>query len=330
MVIREVYHYIVFIMNRLQVHDIANTHHNLQSLETGIFNKYELSSKLMLHEFDFKCQNNMLVDVTSKHDGSVYMIVNLNSKTLTGVYCQDVMINLPPLANVMLYFEKNETIGFQCEAGKKYDFLLLQIRSSHFESDQKVFLDTMRENKMFKDKLNPNRIVVPNLKIFETAKNLKSINKSKYCNTFIARGYVNIIIGQKFKEFLNKDTYASQTASFRQFEIRQLQQIIKEIEQHPHHQYNIKDLCKKSGLSVSKLQLGFKQMHNCTVAIFIRNVRLDKAVEMLHDSDLNISEIVYSVGLNSRSYFCRIFKKRFNCSPKAYQQQLKHRHLSAS
>ncbi|RXJ44361.1 helix-turn-helix domain-containing protein [Gelidibacter gilvus] len=45
---------------------------------------------------------------------------------------------------------------------------------------------------------------------------------------------------------------------------------------------------------------------------------------------MNISEIVYSVGLSSRSYFCRIFKKRFKCSPKLYQQRLKQIFPSAS
>lgn len=317
-------------MNNLQALRIADAHQDAPSFYTGDLKRFELSDKLVLHEMDFKCREDVALDIKTEHDDSIYMILNLDTKALKGLYCQDVPVGIPSLANMMLYFEKNETINFCFEAGKKYDFLLLQIQSSQFESDQKLFLDTLRENNVFQDKLDSRRIIVPNLKIYETAKNLKAINKNKYCNRFIARGYINIIIGQKIKEFLNKDMDALQAGSFRHFEIQQLQQITREIEQHPHRQYNIKDLCKKSGLSVSKLQLGFKQMHNCTVAIFIRNVRLDKALEMLHDSDLNVSEIVYSVGLNSRSYFCRIFKKRFNCSPKAYQQQLKLRQSSAS
>lgn len=284
----------------------------------------------MLHEFDFKSQTDFYLDIKSHDDASVYLIINLDNKNLSGLTCNKASVTIPALANLMLYFQKDETISFHCEVDKKYNFLVLQVRSSHFESDQKKFLDTMRQNKVFHDKLNPDRIIVPNLKVFETAKTLKLLNKSKYCNKFIALGYANIIIGHKVKELLNKDRASSQLSIFRQFEIQQLERITREIEENPHLQYTVRDLCKKSGLSVSKLQLGFKQMHNCTVAIFIRNVRLDKALEMLHDSDLNVSEIVYSVGLNSRSYFCRIFRKRFNCSPKSYQQQLKLRQSTAS
>lgn len=35
---------------------------------------------------------------------------------------------------------------------------------------------------------------------------------------------------------------------------------------------------------------------------------------------VNISEIVYSIGLTSRSYFSKIFKEKYNCSPKYYQE----------
>ena len=73
-----------------------------------------------------------------------------------------------------------------------------------------------------------------------------------------------------------------------------------------------------SGLSPFKLQEGFKTTHGRTVADFIRNVRLEKAEELIKTTDLNISEIVYTIGLSSSSYFSKIFKLKYNCSPKDY------------
>jgi AraC family transcriptional regulator, transcriptional activator for feuABC-ybbA operon len=72
-------------------------------------------------------------------------------------------------------------------------------------------------------------------------------------------------------------------------------------------------------MSPCKLQEGFKMLHDRTVSDFIRNVRLEKAEELISHSDLNISEIVYSIGFTSRSYFAKIFKEKFHCSPKTYQ-----------
>ncbi|GAA0872142.1 hypothetical protein GCM10009117_12890 [Gangjinia marincola] len=69
-------------------------------------------------------------------------------------------------------------------------------------------------------------------------------------------------------------------------------------------------------------------MHNRTVADYVRNVRLDKAEELMRTTDLNISEIVYSVGLTSRSYFCKIFKQKYKCSPKQYHMKLQKANIS--
>ena len=72
------------------------------------------------------------------------------------------------------------------------------------------------------------------------------------------------------------------------------------------------------------LQEGFKLMHGTTVSDYIRAVRVEKAEELIKTSDLNISEVVYSVGFTSRSYFSKIFRQKYNCSPKEYKvhQQL--------
>jgi AraC-like DNA-binding protein len=60
-------------------------------------------------------------------------------------------------------------------------------------------------------------------------------------------------------------------------------------------------------------------MHGRTVTDYIREVRIQKSEELIKNTDLNISEVVYSIGFTSRSYFSKIFKKKYNCSPKQYK-----------
>lgn len=62
-------------------------------------------------------------------------------------------------------------------------------------------------------------------------------------------------------------------------------------------------------------------MHGLTVSLFIREARLQKAEQLIRKFDYSISEIVYSIGLNSRSYFSRIFKDRYDISPSEYQRE---------
>ena len=49
--------------------------------------------------------------------------------------------------------------------------------------------------------------------------------------------------------------------------------------------------------------------------VFIVEKRLEKAAQLLEQGNLNISEIVYSIGFTSRSYFSKIFKNRYGVSP---------------
>ena len=70
-------------------------------------------------------------------------------------------------------------------------------------------------------------------------------------------------------------------------------------------------------------------MHGVTVTKYIRHTRILAAEHVIKTTDLNISEVVYSIGLTSRSYFSKIFKKKYNCSPKDYQLNRQLTFLSA-
>ncbi|WP_431137979.1 helix-turn-helix domain-containing protein, partial [Psychroserpens mesophilus] len=60
-----------------------------------------------------------------------------------------------------------------------------------------------------------------------------------------------------------------------------------------------------------------------TVADYVRHVRLETARNLLRKTDMNISEVVYSVGFNSRSYFSNIFKKQYGLSPSDFISKLR-------
>ena len=53
--------------------------------------------------------------------------------------------------------------------------------------------------------------------------------------------------------------------------------------------------------------------------IHIRGIRLNKAKELLLNSDLTIAEIAYDTGFNKPSYFSRCFSKEFNISPSNFR-----------
>ncbi len=102
-------------------------------------------------------------------------------------------------------------------------------------------------------------------------------------------------------------------------EIKTINLVAEYITENPGLNHLQSNLCKRFFISQSKLQQGFKQVHKTTVSAFTKTVRLKKASTLLSDYELNVSEIVYSVGFTSRSYFSKIFKIEYGVSPTIYR-----------
>jgi AraC-like DNA-binding protein len=105
-------------------------------------------------------------------------------------------------------------------------------------------------------------------------------------------------------------------------ELRKIRSLAKSIASDPSKDYSLTDLSRKSGISQSKLQAGFKYMFTRTVTEYIRHCRLEAARDHMQNSDMNVSEIVYTVGFSSRSYFSKIFRKKYGMSPSEFLNAL--------
>ncbi|MBO9660967.1 MAG: response regulator, partial [Chitinophagaceae bacterium] len=77
----------------------------------------------------------------------------------------------------------------------------------------------------------------------------------------------------------------------------------------------------ETGMAMSRMQLyrKIKTISGMTPAEFIRNVRLQKAAELLETTKLTVSEIFFQTGFNNQSYFFREFKKKYQRSPNEYR-----------
>ena len=54
-----------------------------------------------------------------------------------------------------------------------------------------------------------------------------------------------------------------------------------------------------------------------TLNRFIREVRMNKAKELLEPTNMKISQIAKEVGFSNNSYFCRSFREVFGDTPEA-------------
>ena len=77
----------------------------------------------------------------------------------------------------------------------------------------------------------------------------------------------------------------------------------------------IADMMKMNPRRISRI---FKDYSGVTIAEYISEVRLKKAAELLENTQISVYEIIEKIGLANESYFYKIFKARFRCTPKEY------------
>ena len=95
--------------------------------------------------------------------------------------------------------------------------------------------------------------------------------------------------------------------------------LIGEIEKNiDNSEYSVQDLCRDLGYSYLQIYRKVKALTGITINEFIRNLRLSKAAYLLENSEMRVSEIMYSVGFSTHSYFTRCFKDLYGVTPKEY------------
>ncbi|SMC52977.1 hybrid sensor histidine kinase/response regulator transcription factor [Moheibacter sediminis] len=80
-------------------------------------------------------------------------------------------------------------------------------------------------------------------------------------------------------------------------------------------EFGVENLAEKVSLSTSQLNRKLKAITNQTTVKIIRNVKLQKAYEMLRADTDNIAGIAYSTGFESPGYFTKVFKEHFGFLP---------------
>ena len=95
-----------------------------------------------------------------------------------------------------------------------------------------------------------------------------------------------------------------------------LQKVKEEVELHlDNADFTVAQLCRSLGMSQSQLYRKVKALTNKSIASYIRAIRLQKGLELLKTTDLNVSEVAYEIGFSDPFYFSRTFSQEFGFPP---------------
>ena len=80
----------------------------------------------------------------------------------------------------------------------------------------------------------------------------------------------------------------------------------------------VEDYAYLTGRSLSTFRRDFKAYYQTTPQKWIQEKRMDKALQILQDKEMTVTELAYEVGYENISYFIKAFKNRVGLSPKQY------------
>ena len=100
---------------------------------------------------------------------------------------------------------------------------------------------------------------------------------------------------------------------------RLIYDIIEQMRENPTKKINFEKTAAMYDLSRSTFEHLFKDVTGLPPYRYQLRLRLDRALYLLKNTELNVSEIAYMTGFDDALYFSRIFKKTFGCSPTEYR-----------
>ena len=103
--------------------------------------------------------------------------------------------------------------------------------------------------------------------------------------------------------------------------VHTLHQVKRYIHNHYAEDLSLEILSEKVFLSPRYLSTLFTEHNGYGINKYIKKVRMEKAQELLMNTELPIKEIAQQVGYSSASYFCRSFVKDYDISPDKFRSQ---------
>lgn len=89
--------------------------------------------------------------------------------------------------------------------------------------------------------------------------------------------------------------------------------------------HTIESLSKQFYMDSSTLKREFRQVYGLPIATYLKQYRIQKAIELLATTDLGIGAIAAQVGYETQSKFSAAFKEATGVSPLAYRKNIRSR-----
>ncbi len=297
---------------------------------SGYMKSYQFDFGIGVIETDYLLKKEFVYKLAKGVVHPLKMIFNRESGFYHKFEKNDGFHEVRRLENVIVSSTSKNNHIFRTPADTPICVFNIEINRKLFEEKIESFLPNMDENliELFRDVNGINQFYYKNYYSLEISKFISEFTECEltgFMRQVYLEGKAYEILTHQLRQYLDDLNEPDKRLILRQATIESIEEAVSIISEEIDTIGTIVDIAKRVGLNQNTLQNGFKQLYKTSVNEYIKNYRIDTAKDLLENSDLNITEITYKVGINSRSYFAKIFKKRFGVSPKQYLDQVRNK-----
>ena len=298
------------------------------NLGTGFIKAVSFDFGLGVLEVDCKLKGSIELHLNNDLVQPLKMIFNRESALEHWFAEVDETHEIRNLENAILSCNSSHGHVFKIPGGKPICLLILEINRKSFEKKIEDFLADMDEEleQLFRDVNGINLFFYSGYYSLETAKLLEEFTEcdhSGFMRSVYLEGKAYEILTEQLKQYLDDLNDLGTRKILRQSTVTKIKEAAEIIEDELDNVPNIIALSHRVGLNQNTLQNGFNILFKTSVNQYVRNERIERAKKLLETTNLNITEITYKIGINSRSYFSKLFKERYGVSPKQYADKVR-------
>lgn len=280
-----------------------------------LFGSYrKLGFSFEWHEFDTRSP---FVWSRSFHPGSVELCLNLEGQATLSDENRTVV--LPP-QSFAFYFQGHPSLRATRDAGQHHRFITIEFSPAFLQEhlrDQSENLHPLVRS--VADGKRRASEVAPPERLVATLQQL--VGSLRHCPVFNParemwfRSKALEIAAHLFFRPANGELLCTRTQRLARERIEKARLILKERMTEPP---SLEELAKLVNCSPFYLSRQFAQEGGLTMQQYLREVRMERAAELLRTGQCNVTEAALEVGYNSLSHFSSTFRETFGCCPGFY------------
>lgn len=209
-------------------------------------------------------------------------------------------------------------VPFTHSISEECHFIILAVEEKKFLQSSNLWKNFSSKEFQF---LNTYNIEDPVLKhfieLFVMEMRAKSRNGMQYIDSLLST-FADYYI----QNYSNYADHANANSNFHpksRISTEEIEQVKKLVLEDLSEKITIDDLSAEIGMSKFHFLREFKKMTGETPYQFVLAIKLEKAKELLNQSDQSITEIALDLGFSDQSHFTKAFSTKYGISPKRYK-----------